>query len=255
MRRAVLALSLLAALAAGAGAAQTPAQLQQRIDAQEAELRRLTAQVEELGFELRRLREGQEARLQDLEFRVIELEGGDPTAAFRTGDGPETPAPETGGASPLAPSPTPSPAAGLGAPPAALGALRGSIQPEERAAFEAAMRDLDALGPDAGRRSVSDFLGAYPDGALGAEALARVGAAFAAEGRHQEAARVFLEGVRDHGDEPGAPEALLGLARSLAALGATEQACASFRELAGRADAPPSVKATGAEAARRAGCS
>ncbi|SEA52911.1 hypothetical protein [Rubrimonas cliftonensis] len=245
MRRAVLALSLLAALAAGAGAAQTPAQLQQRIDAQEAELRRLTAQAEQLGFELRRLREAQEARLQDLEFRIIELEGGDPTAAFRTGDQPEAATPQAG---------APSPAAGLGAPPAALGSLRGSIGPDERAAFEAAMRDLEGLGPDAGRRSVSDFLSAYPDGALGAEALARVGAALAAEGRHQEAARVFLEGVRDHGDEPGAPEALLGLARSLAALGAAEQACASFRELAGRADAPPSLKATGAEAARRAGC-
>ena len=237
LKGAGLAAALIAA--AGPAPAQTVDELSQRLTAFESEVRRLTAEVERLRFEARRDREALEARLQDFEYRIIELEGGDPTEAFRS------PPPEV--------EPTP-PAAGPGAPPAPLGALSLTVSEAERAAFEAATRDLRAVGPDAGRRGYDAFLTEHPGSMLGGEAMNRLGRAFADVGRHQEAARAFLRGLRDHGEQPFAPENMLGLGRSLLAIGDTRQACATFAAFDARyPDADPATRAEVA-AARAAAC-
>lgn len=251
----------LALCAAAPAAAQDPLETLRRMESLEAEIQRLTAQVERLEFDARAAQRDADARLQDLEFRVIELEGGDPTAALRAP--PETaPAPGSAAAPPSPPAAPPAArgagdAAAATAPgPAPLGVLRGAIPREERAAFEAARRDLETLGPTAGRDSFAAFLSDYPQSPLAGEAQNLLGAAYAREGRYQEAARSFLIGVRDHGQTPKAAENLLGLARALTDLGRQREACSALAELAARfPDAAPTTQAQAVAEARRAGCS
>lgn len=246
----VLAVALLAAATAGPAPAQqgATAGVLSRLDSLEAELRRLTAQLEQAEYDRRRLATDYEARLQDLEFRIIELEGGDPTEALRRG--PSAPAP----------APQPAPQAGqqaTGAPPAPLGTLRATeAPPEEQAAFNAAVRDLETLGLNAGRASFDVFLQQHPGSSLGGEAWRQLGAAYAREGRWQDAARAHLRGVRDFRDAPQTPENLMGLADALTFLGQFEQACATYAEFRQRfAGAYPEMAAEAQAGAERAGCS
>lgn len=222
-------------------------QLLTRLDQYEAELRRLTAQVEELAFRSKQRAEQDDARIRDLEFRIIELEGGDPTEALRAK--PAEAAPQAP-ASPAAPADKPT-------PPPATGVLRApAADPGAAAAFEAAARDLDALGLESGQRSFEEFLGRYPNSPLAGDVYYRLGNAFYREGRYQEAARSFLAGMRDHATSPKAPENLVRLGETLAKLDQHDQACAAFAELKVRfPDASADVVDMAKVAAGRAGCS
>lgn len=254
--RSLTAAAALAFWVAAPAAAQDPLEALRRMESLEATIQRLTAQVERLEFDARAAQREADARLQDLEFRVIELEGGDPTAALRSA--PETPgaAPPSQPAAPPAARDKPAAASPTAPGPAPLGTLRGAIPAAERAAFEAARRDLETLGPTAGRDSFAAFLSDYPESPLTGEAQNLLGAAYAREGRHQEAARSFLIGVRDHGQTPKAAENLLGLARALTDLGRQTEACSALGELAARfPDAAPTTQAQAVAEARRAGCS
>ncbi|MGF1659922.1 MAG: hypothetical protein ACFCUS_10860 [Rubrimonas sp.] len=253
-------------LALGAGApaqAQAPgstAQLHMRIDALETEIRRLTAELERLGHALRQAEAANRARFDDFEFRVTELEGGDPTAALRgdPGDAPPPAAPQGGGAAPQT-APERAPERAVGEPPAALGVLREPApRPAgagEQADFDAAMRDLDALGLEAGGRSVDDFLARHPQGALAGRARLALGGAYAEEGRFAEATRELVAGLRADGDGPSGPPTLLLLAETLHALGRTADACAAFAEFDARyPDAPADVAGEARRSAQRLGC-
>lgn len=253
--RRLLACCLLALQPAGPAMAQGGAvdALQNRVDALEAEIRRLTGQVERLGQGLREAERGSAARLDDLEFRVIELEGGDPLAEMRR-DPPPVDAPaETGGqvaAAPVAPPAEAAPG------PAALGVLTSPVAPsDERAALSAALRDLQALGLDAGRRSFEAFRETYPGSVLTGEGYHALGEAHRREGRYREAALDFLIGFRDHPERMG-PENMIGLGETLFALGRTAEACETFGAVGQRFPAAgDEAAAAAAAAARRAGCS
>lgn len=227
-----------------APATDAQVQLLMRLDQFEAELRRLTAEVEEMDFRSRQRAEQDAARLRDLEFRIIELEGGDPTEALRTQP-------------PAAVSPAPPEASAPPPTPPASGTLRvPTSRPEAQAAFDAAARDLEALGLAAGQRSFEEFFARHPDSRLAGDAYHLLGSAFYREGRYQEAARSFLAGMRDHASSPKAPENLVGLGETLAKLGEHDQACAAFAELKVRfPDASPDVIDAANAAAGRAGCS
>jgi TolA-binding protein len=246
--------AFVATLSAGPAAAQTGAEALRRMDAYEAELRRLTAQVERLEFERRQLTEALEALLREHEYRLIELEGGDPTEALTGppllgGDGlaSDNPAPQAEDApAPLdspqegattaadAPPDEPTSGPGPGAPPAPLGPLSEVPPSAEQAAFDAARRTLDGVGLTAGREAFDAFMADYPASPLGGEALYRLGRAYADAGRYEEAARLHLRGLREHAADPYAETNLLGLAEALDALGRDGQACAAFTEFANR---------------------
>ena len=247
---AALALAAPAAPAIGQGQGVT-AEFLQRLASYESELRRLTGRIEELEARLRAQEAETAARIQDIEQRLLTLEGGDPFAGL-------APAADESGDAPSAPpaAETPAEETGPGAPPKPLGEIEtGPPSVEERAAFEAAMRDLSSLGPEAGRRSVEAFLAEAPESALAGEAWNRVGRAFLSEDRAREAAQSFLIGFRDYGATPMAAENLLGLGRSLAALGRTGDACGAFAELARRfPDASAATRRAAAEAAAETGC-
>ncbi len=246
------AAAALAFAAAAWGLAPSPAAAQRdalaaellgRLDAYQAEIRRLTAQVETLEQRLRQAESESAARLTDLEMRLIELEGGDPMAALSN--------PPPGGAvQPPQPPVTTAP------PPAPLGTLRVEApDAEQRAAFDAAAADLARGGVDLGALSLGAFVGRYPDSPLAAQAHHLLGSALETEGRHQEAARQFLAGFRDHPGAPFAPNNLLGLGTSLVALGRFEEACGTLAELRLRyPGAPAGVLARADRAAEQASC-
>jgi TolA-binding protein len=251
LRTGAAALALACALAGPAAAQSDVSAFLTRMTELESELRRLTARVEELERRLREHEADAEARFEDLDYRVIELEGGDPAAAFRSGAAEGAPVeeaePETrGGAA--------AEAAGLGAPPSDLGALSFEGPPPSPA-FDAAMRDLGALGPDAGAESVARFVAEAPDDPRAGEAYHRLGRAYLAGERPEAAARAFLTGVRSYGERAYGAENLLGLGQALAALGRTEDACGAFLEVPVRyPGAEAATRRAAANAAAEAGC-
>ncbi len=254
----VLAATLAAALGAAAPVSSQSgagvAQMQMRIDALERELRRLTGEVEELEFRLRRQAEENAARFDDFEFRIIELEGGDPLAALR-GDADEAAGAEAGETEEAVETAPAESALNVLREPAPDAAAAPPVNAPERADFDAAMRDLEALGLEAGARSVADFLERWPEGALGGSARLALAEAYVAEGRLREATRELVAGLRAHGDQPSGPETLVLLAETLHALDRVDDSCAAFVEFDIRyGDAPPSTAARARESARRLGC-
>lgn len=219
------------------------AELLDRLTAQESTLRRLTGQLEQLQFEHRNRVRQLEAQIADLEFRIIELEGGDPFAAAAP------PSAETGEFPPL-----PDPAV-IAEPPRALGTLRlAEREAGERDAFDAALAVLEAEGLDAGLEAFDAFSARFPASALAGDVAWWLGSAFYERGRFNEAARQYLSGVRDHGGSPRTPQNLLGLAETLLRLGQRGEACASFAEIGRRFPDSAATAASAREAAARAGC-
>jgi tol-pal system protein YbgF len=270
-RRALRAALFVLAAAGAQGGAPAPAaaqsraqqdalagELLRRLEEYQAEIRRLTAEVEQLSFRLRQSEAAAAARLTDLEMRMTELEGGDPLAAV--GGGAPAPAP----AAPAQPAPPARPQTATAAPPSAgsappgpapgprpLGALRSEVTAQERAAFDAAAADLASQGIEMGQLSLGAFVSRYPGSPLAGEAHHLLGAAFYRDGRYSDAARQFLVGFRDHPAAPMAPNNLVGLGESLVALGKFGEACAALREVPTRYPTAPAGLLSRADAARQ----
>lgn len=191
----------------------------ERIDRIEAALSRLTAQTEELEFRIRRIVSDATNRLGDIEFRLVELEGGDVTELGRT--------PPLGGLDLSLPdgivaAPSPEPAPGNDGP---------LMAADERRAFEAAAAFLQDERPDEAAEALAAFIDAYPGGPMTAEAQLLLGAAHSARGAYGDAARAYLNLFTADPHGPRAPAALLALGEALSDLGETSEACVMFDEL------------------------
>lgn len=79
-----------------------------------------------------------------------------------------------------------------------------------------------------------DFIAAYPSSAKIADAHFWLGEALYSQGNYNEAAKTFLNAHQTYNTSPKAPEMLLKLGMSLAALDNTETACATLREVSKR---------------------
>lgn len=79
-----------------------------------------------------------------------------------------------------------------------------------------------------------DFIAAYPSSAKIADANFWLGEALYSQGNYNEAAKTFLNAHQTYNTSPKAPEMLLKLGMSLAALDNTETACATLREVSKR---------------------
>ncbi len=75
------------------------------------------------------------------------------------------------------------------------------------------------------------YLQGYPKGAKAADASFWLGEAQYSQGKFNESAKTFLNGHQTYGKSPKAPEMLMKLGMSLAALENTETACATLREV------------------------
>ena len=219
----------------GASVAVTGGSVLERVNAMESELQRLTSKTEELENRINRVVADGTNRIGDLEFRLVELEGGDvgslgQTSTLGGGEMPATMAPATpvpAPADPLANTSTPTNTAEL-----AVG---------EKTDFERAKAAL----ADGDFRSAADqfatFNQTYPGGPLGPEADLRRGDALDGLGDTREAARAYLASFSADPAGPVAAEALYQLGSSLGALGQTQEACVTLGEVASRFPTSPFV--------------
>ena len=179
-----------------------------RLEAIEIELQRLIAQTEELQYQVDRVVRDGTSRIEDLEFRLVELEGGDVSNISETTT--------------------------LGTLVELEGAIESSIdkvtsEPElavgEKADFDAASDALANGEYELATDLFQRFSNTYPDSPLNAKALLSRGIAFEELGELKSAARAFLNSYTDFPESAVAPEVMFRLGQTLVDLGQIDAGC------------------------------
>lgn len=225
----VLAFLLLCALpsAAAAQTADYARLIENKLSAYERELRALNNTVERL----RRQVEGLELRIEALEKAAAE-----PPAETA-----ETPAADAGAAAP--------PVAGSGEtgakPPAALpeGDALELYKQGRNLLLQARLSQAEQV--------FTAFLEDFPGHELANNARHWLAASFAGQGKHDAAAQQFLLAYEKDPEGPKAPDNLLKLGRAFAALGKEEEACIALSRLSRKHRQAPSAVIAAADAERR----
>lgn len=171
-----------------------------RIDEINADLRAAIGRIEALEIKIKQVIDDGTRRIGDIEFRLTELEGGDPAL--------NAPTPPLGGTAP-----------------------QSDVISSERQAFNAAKKALDEGNGAEAAELLATFLASFPDGPLTSEAQYLRGEALAQQGDYQNAARAYLSGFSGTPDGAYAPRSLYGLSLSLYQLGQSEQACLTLAEI------------------------
>ncbi|MDG4648224.1 tol-pal system protein YbgF [Roseibacterium sp. SDUM158017] len=224
----------------GAGGSGASGSALQRMDAIEAELRRLTALTEELQIRIDRVVRDGTTRVGDLEFRLCELESDCDIATL--GETSNLGGVEPSGAAPVLPQ---GPVAGDGAPQLAVA---------EQDDFDRAREAFEAGDYASAASLLEAFTQTYPGGPLSAEAHYLRGEAEGQQGSWSRAARAYLDSFSAAPDGERAPWALTKLGLSLGRLGQLEEACVTLDEVGLRYPGSPAVQE--AEAGRfNLGCS
>ena len=206
-----------------------PATALTRLDQLQAELQRLNNRYDVLANDIRRIVEDATNRVGDIEFRLTELEGGDPSslgkpAALGGGLTDAAPPPRRGGAPLALPAQPPA-----GQPPAAP-----QLAMTEKGDFETAVAAAEAGDNAKAAALFQTFLASYPGGPLSSEAQFRRGEALAATSDWRGAARSYLDAFSGAPEGPFAARALFQLGASLGKLGQTEEACLTLAEVDSR---------------------
>ena len=193
-----------------------------RLNAIESELQRLTSKTEEMEFRIDRIVKDGTNRIGDLEFRLVELEGGDVSELGQTSTlgGGELPA-----VAPVAPT----------TPPAT------QLAEQEQADFERAQAAFASGDFRAAADQFATFNETYPGGPLAIEAELRRGQALESLGDVRESARAYLAAFSLNPQSPFAPEVLFRLGAGLGRLGQTSEACLTLQEVAVRFPTSPYV--------------
>lgn len=124
-----------------------------------------------------------------------------------------------------------------------------------REAYDAALGLFRDKQYDEAEKGFSAFISKNPKSRLVADATYYLGESYAQRGRSREAAEQYLKVSTDYASSTRAPDAMLHLGISLRSLGAKEQACATFAEVARKYPNAPSYVKSGAEReAKRAQC-
>lgn len=202
-----------------------------RVGAIEASLQRLTAQTEQLEYRINRIVADGTNRIGDLEFRLVELEGGDIAALGETST--------LGGDD------------GTGQV-----ALGGTVEAEtdgselavgEQADYEAAKQALSEGSHQAAAEKFASFTQAYPGSPLATQADFYRGKALAGLGDTREAARAYLAAFTGNPTGEIASSALFELGSALGQLGQVDQACITLSEVGVRFPGLPIVEQASAE--------
>lgn len=192
-----------------------------RVSAFEAELQRLTAQSEQLENRINRVVTDGTNRIGDLEFRLVELEGGDVSKLGETTTlGGQT----TATAAPVPAVPTP--------PQPVL--ETGELAVGEEADFKAAIAAMEEGDNVRAADLFAQFNTAYPGSPLSAQAELNRGRALDAMGDTREAARAYLASFTANTTGAEAPTALYELGAALGRLGQKDQACVTLGEVSAR---------------------
>ena len=214
---------------------------QERVDLMEAALANLTAKIEALEFRIDRVVSDGTNQLDDLNFRLCELEAGCDIGNLP----PLKPiGGETGATDVVVPGPGNEPPMDGG----------GDLALAEQSDFDAAMAlYTNGKYPEAAT-AFGSFAQTYTGGYLTGEAHFMRGEALSASGQTADAARAYLDSFSGSPEGDRAPDALLRLAGALSDLGQTDKGCVMFGEVIARF--PGSEAATQAQTdASLRGCS
>lgn len=207
-----------------------------RVTLIEGELQRLTSKTEELENRIDRIVRDGTNRIGDLEFRLVELEGGDLSELGDT---------TTLGGEDLAAIPVP-------APPASTGG--GQMAVGEQADFDRALAAFEAGNFQASADQFQLFTETYTAGPLTGDAHFYRGRALTELGLNTAAARAYLESFSGSPESARAPDALLALGMALNRIGKGDQACLTLGEVTTRF--PSSAASIEAQTVRASlGCS
>lgn len=193
-----------------------------RVTLIEAELQRITAKAEQLEYRIGRIVTDGTNRIGDLEFRLVELEGGDISQISET---------TTLGGEPVA-------AVGGG-----VAAVTSDENEPELAVSEeqdfARADDAFSAGDYATASSLfATFAKTYPGGPLTPVARFKQGLSHKALGDHKAAATTFLELYRQSSKSEVGPAALVELGAALGRLGKQDAACATLAQAQARYSDP-----------------
>ncbi len=244
------------------------ARLEIRMTQLEQDLRAVTGRLEEVSYQLRKLDERLSKVTSDMEYRFSQLKTGaatEPSKESLPGGASSGNLAGSGGVAPSVPraagqSSAPDEASTRGAAPSAAGSppsQTASLPPKTpREQYARAFSLLEKRNYEEAGAVFSDFLKANPTDPLADNARYWLGETYYARGEYGRSAEIFLEGYEKNKTGPKAPDTLLKLGLSLAALDKKKEACASFREL-NRAfpNAPESVKEKAGQESKRLGCS
>ncbi len=258
---------------------QSAADLSLRLQSVETALRDITGRIEKLTYDLTQTQSQFRQFAEDVEFRFQELgasggasnalagSSGAPVLTPPSGSGISDAAASTVGTlgqvplSALPPSstdnnsrvaandasrlPTESYSSSSAAPVASA--------PED--AYEAAINQLKRGQFDVAEAEFANFLQRYPTHNLAGNAQYWLGETFYVRGAYRQAAEAFLTGYSTYSGSTKAPDSLLKLGMTLAALGQQDQACATLGELNRRfPSATQAVKQRAQLERTRAGC-
>ncbi|MFB9952845.1 tol-pal system protein YbgF [Rhizobium puerariae] len=109
----------------------------------------------------------------------------------------------------------------------------------ENDAYQVAYNHVLAGDYPLAEKEFASYIQAYPKGARIADANFWLGEAQYSQEKYSDAAKTFLNAHQAYGKSPKAPEMLLKLGMSLAALDNTETACATLREVTKRYPSAP----------------
>lgn len=266
--------------------AQDAAEVSVRVNRMENQIRQLSGQIEQLQFENRRLTDQLKRFQDDVEFRLNERGGARPSGAAPATPGtpaqPQRPRRNDAfdpGAQPGAAG-TPRPLGGAGTaiidgggpgsgqpldvtgqrqPPAA------ALQPAQRGpqsavatatgtprqSYDAALAAINSRQYEDAEMGFRQFLQSNPRDRLVPNATYWLGESYFRRSRHKDAAEQYLKVTTDHSRANIAPEAMLKLGMSLNALGARDQACATFAQVTVKYPEAPEAVRAGIERERR----
>ena len=142
--------------------------------------------------------------------------------------GPRPGEDQTSALPPWAPQPLSPPTASDGQPQRLMAALPGDDAHSLNEKGHGALTQNDYAGAEVAFRQLIE---SYPKDTLAADAQYWIGESFYRRGQYKAAADAFLKGYKKYKSGDKAPETLLKLGMSLAALGQKDAACSTFGEL------------------------
>jgi tol-pal system protein YbgF len=183
----------------------------------EADMRRLTGQLEEVRHDMRTMLQRLDSLVNDVDFRLTEIER----------HISQSPAPGAGGADnqPANSAAGQQTADNGGTPPSAL--PQGT--PIER--YNHAYSLLTKMRLEDAETAFKEFLTRHGDDELAGNAQYWLGETYYARQNLAEAARAFLVGIQRYPNSKKAPDTMLKLGIALGKLGKVEDACAAFLEM------------------------
>nr|WP_319947761.1 tetratricopeptide repeat protein [uncultured Shimia sp.] len=192
-----------------------------RLDAIEAQMQQLTGKTERLEYRIQQIVDDGTNRIGDLEFRLVELEGGDVS--------------QLGETTTLGGSAGASQGTGAGVIPPASSNV-GELAVGEASDFQRAKDALVAGNYRSAADQFTAFLSAYPGSPLESEAHLRRGQAIEEQDNPSQetralVARTYLDAYSSNMNSDVADEALYHLGRALGRLGKSNEACVTLNEV------------------------